>query len=634
MSLEELKASLDASVIETLKTAVSATQPISDEDFNTVSNYLTSAADALGEDQITEPLRYICASIGGLRAEDLKAVIEDGFDADVFEQWNNLLGFPVLAYRDLGKAKLYDLQPVLRTRLREMWGEKSLRSCASDLGYYLLEERQAGDLVRDVQIMHLLLDGEEVAAAAEYLSQAEGEALRIAVNTVGQALKDGPDYVKQAVYDMPRTEGEKVNTAKLLMLLLNDCLNFVGQPDLQKPVAEKLTALVDELIRQGHQEITVLLGLGQLRLAQNARLRRDEQAAQQTFIGALNYLMAPLQQADPLTISAEQIRQYWICLKICQEMAQPKAISLLFESIIKVEKAITQDASRPDEERGRVAEDIIAQHIDMSKLYYAFPKELQEQFTNYTEPTLALLKAYLDGAKAEIPTEPGKDGYSMEDVAKLASYYQSAGELNEHLERLDESYDALVEAQILQMRLVGQLQTRDGEQMSPQQLLQRLALSVTNHMLAAHYRRQGKQHDLNVVLTANMNLALDCFKAYGRDGRVIHFTINAALELGDLQHRSGGMLAECGTYEKVIRQFGILNNMRIDAQLCQDLAMIHTKCGQAQSHPNIRRYGDALRNLDTALKLWSTMYQNTKNEEFKKNADVVAQQIAKFKKKP
>ena len=633
MSLDNLKASVDANEIETLKAVVSATQPITDDDFATFRKFLDASTEALGEDQISEPLRYICASIGGLRSEDLKAVIEDGFDADVFEEWNRIFGFQFLDIRDLDTAKLYDFKPVLRARLNSLWGEKSLHSCASDLGYYLLEKREAGDIVRDVQVMHLLLDGEEVAAAAEYLSQAEGEQLRIAVNTVGQALKDGPDYVKQAVYDMPRTEGEKVNTSKLLMLLLNDCLNFVGQPELQKPVAETLTALVEDLIKQGRQDITVLLGLGRLRIAQNARLRREEQTAQQTFIAALNYLMTPLQQADPLTIQTEQIRQYWICLKICQEMAQPKAISLLFESIIKVEKAQTQDTTRTEEERGRIAEDMVAQHIDMSKLYYAFPKELQEQFTNYTESTVALLKAYLDGAKSEVPTEPDTEGYSIEDVAKLASYYQSMGELCEHLERFEESYDALVEAQILQMRLVGQLQTRDGEKMSPQQLLHRLALSVTNHMLAGHYRRQGKQHDLNVVLTANMNLALDCFKSYGRDGRVIHFTINAALELGDLQHRTGGLLAECGTYEKVIRQFGILNNMRVDAQLCQDLAMIHTKCGQAQSHPNIRRYGDALRNLDTAFKLWNTMYQNTKNEEYKKNADVVAQLIAKFKKK-
>ncbi len=91
-------------------------------------------------------------------------------------------------------------------------------------------------------------------------------------------------------------------------------------------------------------------------------------------------------------------------------------------------------------------------------------------------------------------------------------------------------------------------------------------------------------------------------------------------------------MAECGTYEKVIRQFVTLNNMRIDGQICQDMAMIHTKCGQAQCDDKIRRYGDAVRNLEVAQKLWTTLAQNTKNPEFQKNADVVAQLIQKFKK--
>lgn len=628
MTTSEFKDTISAEQIENLKVIVSKNQDITDDDVKAFHAYIQESAKALGEDQIAEPLRYIITSFGGLRLKDLQAVIGDDFAPSVFEDWINLLGFPILPYRTLPNAQLIDILPVLREKLREEIGLSSLRSCASDLGYYMLEHCEAGDPVRDVQVTHMLLDGEETAAVAEYVSQAEGEQLRLAVNTLGQALRDAPDYVKDVVYDMPRTEGEKVNLSKLLMILLNDCIGIVGNPEKQQPVAERLTQLVEQLIASGHQEITVLLGIGRLRIAQNARIRRDEQTAQQAFIAALNYLMPPLQQADPLTLSAEQIRQYWICLKICQEMAQPKAISHIFEAIIKVEQAQTQDASRSEEERGHIAENIIAQHVDMSKLYYAFPKELQEQFVNYSEPTLVLLKAYLDGAKAADMTSE-----SHEDVSKMAGFYQSVGELSEHLGRHDDSYNALVEAQILQMRLVGQLQKADGEHMSPQQLLQRLALSVTNHMLAGHYRRQGKsQHDLSVVLTSNMNLATDCFKAYPRDPRVIHFAINAALELGALQHQQGGLLAECGTYEKVIRQFVHLNNMRIDQQLCQDMAMIHTRCGQVQSDAKIRRFGDAVRNLEVALKLWQTMAQNTGNPELKKNAEFVEQLIKKFKK--
>ena len=628
MTTEELKNSLSEQQITDIKAVLAKQQDVTAEDVQTLQNYIDASAQALGEDQITEPLRYVLASIGGLRGTDLLAVIGNDFNPDTFETWNNLLGEPFLVYRDLPNCRLYDFTPVLRAKLAESVDKGSLRSCASDLGYYLLEHCEAGDLVRDVQITHLLLDGGETAAVAEYVSQAEGEQLRLAISTLGQALRDAPDEVRETIYDMPRCEGEKINLVKLLMLLLNDCILAIGNPEQQRPVIERLVRLVEELIQQGHQDITVILGIARLRMAQNARIRRQEQEAQQLFIAALNYLMPSLQQADPLTVSSEQIREYWIALKICQEMAQPKAVSLLFEAIIKVEQAQTQDAARTDEERGRIAEDIINQHVDLAKLFYAFPKELQDQFTNYAEPAVNLLQAFLEGVSSDNDAE-----LSVADLAKMAGFWQAKGELCGQLDRQDESYDALVEAQILQMRLVGHFQKEEGERMSPNGLVQRLALSVTNHMLAGHYRRQNKsQHDLTVVLTANMNLALDCFKAYPRDGRVIHFAINAALELGDLQHRSGGMLAECGTYEKVIRLFPALNNMRIDGQLCQDLALIHTKCGQAQCDDKIRRYTDALRNLDVAQRLWTSLAQSTKNPEFQRNADFVTQLIARYRK--
>jgi hypothetical protein len=181
------------------------------------------------------------------------------------------------------------------------------------------------------------------------------------------------------------------------------------------------------------------------------------------------------------------------------------------------------------------------------------------------------------------------------------------------------------------MRYLAALKKEDEEagiQMSQRSLIARLTLSVTNHNLGLYYRKEGKsQRDLSVLLRSNMDMALDCFKAYPRDGRVIHFVINAALELGDLQHKSKGLKAECDTYTRVISQFGVLNNLRLDQQLCVDMAMIHTKCGQCQADDNIRRYRDALRNLDVAQKLWSSLAQNTKNPEFQKNAEAVAKMM-------
>lgn len=630
MTLDEFKASLSPEETDAIKAVSCKSQDITEEDKNIYTLYINKASEALGEDQIAEPIRYIVSSMGGLRKEDLQYLIGEEFDADLFDQWNNLLEKPILTYRDLpGDCHLYDVAPKMRELMRIDMGESNFRSCASDIGYYLLEHKQAGDIIRDTQTMHLLLDGMEAAAAAEYISAANGDQLRMAVNTLGNGLKDAPDYVKATIWDMTRAQGEKINITKILILLLNDCIAIIGNPELTKPIIERLHDTVQQIIADGNTDVTILLGIAKLRLAQNARMQRQEQEAQQAFIAAMNYLVPPLQQADPLSLSKLQIDQYWLCLKICQEMAQPKAMSLFFEQIIKVEKAQSQDEQRTEEERGAIAEGIIGQHIDMSKVYYSMPPQMQEQFTNYTESTVALLKAFLqadDNHNADV-SDPN-------DVARLAGYYQALGELLLHLERHDESYDALTEAQILQMRHLAALQKQDGpDSMSPLQLVTRLALSATNHMIAAYYRRNGKSlHDLGITLRSNMNLAEDCFKYYSHDPRVIHFLINAALELGDYQHTSRGFLAECGTYEKVIRQFPVINNMRLDQQLAADIAMIHTKCGQIQADNSIRRYKDAVRNLETAYKLWKAMADNTKNPQFQKNAEAVDSMLKQIRK--
>ena len=630
MNIQEFKASLSAETIEAVKAVAAKSQDITTEDKDIFTNYIKQSSEALGEDQIAEPIRYIVASMGGLRSEDLQHLIGEEFNAEVFEEWNKMLETPVLTYRDLpGDNHLYDVAPKMRELLREEMGESNFKSCASDIGYYLYQNKQAGDIIRDTQTMHLLLDGGEAAAAAEYISEAAGNQLRMAVNVLANGIKDAPDYVKETIWDMTRAEGEKVNSVKILMLMLNDCVGIIGDPELQKPFIQRLHDTIQQIIAAGNNQITILLGVAKLRMAQNARIRRQEEEAQKAFIDAMNYLMPPLQQADPATISMEQIDQYWLCLKICQEMAQPKAMTILFEQIIKVEKAQSQDGNRSEEERGRIAEAIIGQHIDMSKTYYAMPKPIQEQFTNYSEPTIALLNAFVQTTEVK----HNEDITAPQDMAQIAGYYQSLGELNLHLERYDASYEALTEAQIIQMRQVAAYQKKEGSNtMSPQQLLARLALSATNHMIAAHYRRQGKNmHDLGIVLRSNMNLAEYCFKFYSHDGRVIHFIINAALELGDYQHSSRGFLAECGTYEKVIREFPKLNNMRFDQQLAVDLAMIHTKCGSIQAENAIRRYKDAFRNLETAKNIWKALAENTKNEQFAKNLEIVQKMISGIK---
>jgi hypothetical protein len=658
MTIEEFKSSLDTEMLDKVKDVCTKDKDVTEADAKVLYDFIIEVASpALGEDNVGEPFRYLCSSTNGVRTDDLKAVIGEDFNTEVWTEFCTGLGFDLFVKRNLTpNCEVTDFRfPPIRVSLQKLMGEGAYRACASDLGYHLLEHCQAGDPVRDLQTMHLLLDGDEAAAAAEYISQAEGESLRLAVMTMGNALKDGPEYVQQCVFDLPLVQSEKVDQKKILLLQLNDCIAIVGNPDRQKIVAEKLHSIIGTMIQQGNNEITVLLGIAKLRIAQSARTRAQiahqqqkeeeakefEQQAQQTFIGALNYLMPPLQQADPTTISDEQVRQYWLCLKICQEMAQPKAISLLFEAIVKVEQAqiaalankhadtseVSEEVEADEKRAQQLSTSIIDQHIDMSKLYYQMPQPLQEQFTNYSEGCISLIQAYLDGLNKE-----GEDNEKGQDEElRLCNFYQTMGELYDHLGKTDESYDAYTEAQIRQMRYLAALKKEDEEagiQMSQRSLIARLTLSVTNHNLGLYYRKEGKsQRDLSVLLRSNMDMALDCFKAYPRDGRVIHFVINAALELGDLQHKSKGLKAECDTYTRVISQFGVLNNLRLDQQLCVDMAMIHTKCGQCQADDNIRRYRDALRNLDVAQKLWSSLAQNTKNPEFQKNAEAVAKMM-------
>lgn len=662
MTVQEFKTNLSQEQIESLKAICQKNQGLTKEEAQTLYNFIfEQASPAIGEDLIAEPFRYLIASTGGLRSKDLQAMIGDDFDAALFEEFNQILDTPILVQRALpADEQAYDFTSMqLRLFLQELMGKGNYKSCASDIGYYLLEKCPANDMLRAIQCTHLLLDGGETVAAAEYISGAEGEALRLAVTTLGNGLKDGPAEVKQCILDLPLTQSEKVNTLKLFMLLLNDCLGIVGNIELQRPFIEKLTVLADSMVGS-HPEIAIVPGVCRLRMAQNSRTKANifrqqqkadestvfENEAQQSFLAAINVIMPLMQKTDPATLMPHQVDQFWLCLKICQEMGQPKAMSLIFENIIRLERgkleAETQkgDASEfGEDEFMALTERMIAQHIDMSKLYYSMPEALQKDFVNYSEATINLIKAYIEGAKEDQTkendtlTEEQREARQANINNTLIAFYQTLGELNSYLEKWDESYDALTEAQILQMRLLAAIQRTDGEdKMSQKQLVARLGLSVTNHMLAIHYRKQEKaQRDLDVVLNSNLDLALDCFKFYPHEGRVIHFLINAALELGDNHHRNRGYLAECHTYQKVIDRFASLNNLRLDEQLAIDVAMIYTKCGQVQADDAIRQYSDAKKNLEAALNLWNSLAQNTHNPEFKNNADLCSQILGKIK---
>ena len=141
MTINEFKQTLNDEKIENIKAILAKTEKLTDDESQVIEDYIKASAEALGDDQIAEPVRYILTSIGGLRATDLQAVIGEEFNPDTFEEWNNVLGVPFLTYRELPNCKLYDFTPQLREKLDKMLDEGNHRSCASDLGYYLLEHK-------------------------------------------------------------------------------------------------------------------------------------------------------------------------------------------------------------------------------------------------------------------------------------------------------------------------------------------------------------------------------------------------------------------------------------------------------------------------------------------------------------
>ena len=64
MNIQEFKASLSAEKIEAVKAVAAKSQDITNEDKDIFTNYIKQSSEALGEDQIAEPIRYIVASMG------------------------------------------------------------------------------------------------------------------------------------------------------------------------------------------------------------------------------------------------------------------------------------------------------------------------------------------------------------------------------------------------------------------------------------------------------------------------------------------------------------------------------------------------------------------------------------------
>jgi hypothetical protein len=551
--------------------------------------------------------------VGGLRPTDLQKLVGEEWQAEPFCEFVNALGFPLIGARQLMPGmEAYIMQPRLREELSKQMSAESRKSFSSDIAFHLLD-LPVGDPLRTAQTMHLLLDSDRAYEAAKYMSDAQGEALRAAIVTVGQALKDGPAEVKQCVWDM--TNVADCDRKKLFLLLINDVIGVVANPEPLRDIINNLHDRIEQVAGDETDPVyKQILGIAKLRQVQNARLRRQEQEAQGLFTGALTSVMSVFSQRQIQDISYQELELLWLSLRICQEMAQIKAVSLLFDALSKMESSKvageTDEAKRTDMQLR-----LLNQHIELSKLYFSLPDELKKEFKNYSEQAIALLQAYLDDTKpaeeAPMPTEDA--GFAA--FFQRAALAQALGEINYMNQKPEEAKAALVDIQIQQERLLGQLIKRDGsepEQMSQEQLMTRLTLSVTNHQLAVVYRLDKKnQQELKLVLETNMRLAEQCIAAYPNDGRVIHFLINATLEAGDFYQNTNSLVPAKEAYVSALQQLQRLQNMRVDETLCRDVAMLHTKLGQLQMNDRFRELTEAKKNLNTALLLWNQLLQNT-----------------------
>ncbi len=587
------------------------------------------ASDVWGEDQIVEAVKYITASLGGLRPSDLSTLIGEDWNEGTFEEFNNSLGFSLISkIMPIPGTEVYMFpEPIKNYLLEKFRSHETLSSFTSDIAYHLLN-LEGNDSLRIAQTMPMLLSANLPYEAAEYIANANGEALRMAVIAIGNALIGAPEDVKETVWKM--TEVTDFDRSKLFLLLINDVLGMLGKPDLQKEMIVRIHQRLENILTDGGSlTMVLLLGITKLRIAQNARIRREEKEAENAFVAALNGIMKIAKETTPEEFPTQHIDILWLALKICQEMAQPKAMVVIFDTLTEIERTRFETEGDP-KQKEEIREKMLSQHIDMSKLYYALPQPLKEQFKDYSEQTLSLIDQVL-AEKQNTPAEEGQQD-QFQEIVRRSSLYQAKGEICLNAGKMVESCDALTEAQIIQERQLGQLTKQEGpDHMSEAQLLTRLTLSVTNHLLGIHYRQDKKgKHDLSMVLNTNMTLAKDCFKHFPTDGRVIHFLINASLELGDFLHSSNSFVPERETYQTVVHLImSKIQNLRLDETLCRDVAMIHSKLGQIQMH--FKQMRDAKQNLTIGHNLWAQLAENTHNKEFENNAEATQKLLDQIK---
>ncbi len=618
MTFEEFRLSLSSEEIDTIRTIVSCDKP-TPEQARTLYDFVTlRCGEALGEDLVAEPFRYIVASKQGLRLSDLKNIIGEGFDTEQFLKWNSLLGFDIIAVNNSRLPfPVLTFTPFMAAALSVCQGEADAQYM-SDIGYYLLERCPDNDPMRAASCFLMMGRSGDIVGMARFISATSNNlALQQIVAYIGGVFRmDIAPKERELMLGLLLVEDSQANLTKILTILINDVVGAIAQPERILPYVEEYNKNLQSRVGE-HPELALFLPISLLRIAQAHRLLKHEDDARSFFDNALGSINRFLTATAPGELTIAQIERCWNGLKICQEMAQPKAMEMLFTVLSKTERAAMAQAEEP--RKSQLDNIIRNQYIDMARTYWTMPTQLQEQFVDHSEETIVLLRAFLDDEEKR----------RSADEFYVANHYLTIADLSNRLGRENDAYEALTEAQIIQMRHLGDLQKKDGEhQMSSDQLVARLQLSVTNHMLADHYRRTGANaRELQVLLQSNYDIAGDCFEHFPADTRVIHFIINAALELGDLHNRTHGYLTEGNTYQSVIdRLLPRLNNMRLDQQLAVDVAMIHSKAGQLQAGP-LRQFSKAAANLTMAEKLWRSLAENTHNEQFRKNADAIQQTL-------
>ena len=102
MTIEEFKSSLDAEMLYKVKDVCAKDKDVTEADAKVLYDFIIDVASpALGEDNVGEPFRYLCSSTNGVRIDDLKAVIGEDFNTEVWSEFCTGLGFDLFVKRNL-----------------------------------------------------------------------------------------------------------------------------------------------------------------------------------------------------------------------------------------------------------------------------------------------------------------------------------------------------------------------------------------------------------------------------------------------------------------------------------------------------------------------------------------------------